>query len=492
MVTEELKDKMPYGIKILVVDDEKRIRDACSTMLCNEGLEVAVAETGYEGLKRIEAEHFDIILLDLMLPGMRGLDFLTYVKGKHPDTLVIVITGYATLEHAVEAMKKGAYDFISKPFSPQDLRAVIGKAFDYIRTLEDISHEKSRMGVLINHISDGVMATDAQKKFALANPAFLKMIGHQGGNPIGRLVSDLIRNEALLGIVDKALGMPPLEFGEITHEFNGGEITESEETVLAVRCVPFRDRMHRNLGTITVMHDITAMKKMDKLKSDFVSMVAHEVKSPMNSVLAMVKVIQDGLAGSLTEKQAELLGRVSEKIKGLSDLAAELLDISRIESGLITLEKERLDIVPLLEEQTAFYQTKAREKNISLSLERGLNLRPILANRRAIEEVVSNLLTNAIKYTPEGGTVTISAAEESEYIQISVKDTGIGISEKNLERIFERFYRVRDDRTRFISGTGLGLAIVKSIAEAHNGTVRVESEIDRGSAFHVSLPVMQS
>jgi len=492
MVMQELKEKMPYGVKILVVDDEKRIRDACSTMLCNEGLEVAVAETGYDGLKKIEAEHFDVILLDLMLPGMRGLDFLTYVKGKHPDTLVIVITGYATLEHAVEAMKKGAYDFISKPFSPQDLRGVIGKAFDYIRTLEDISHEKSRMGVLINHISDGVMATDAQKRIALANPAFLKMIGHQGENPIGRIVSDLIRNETLLGIIDEAVSMPPVEFGEITHEFNGGEIAESEETVLAVRCVPFRDRMHRNLGTITVMHDITAMKKMDKLKSDFVSMVAHEVKSPMNSVLAMVKVIQDGLAGSLTEKQAELLGRVSEKIKGLSDLAAELLDLSRIESGLITLEKEKLDLAPLLEEQTGFHQTKAAAKNICLSLERVPGLRPILANRRAIEEVISNLLTNAIKYTPEGGSVTVSATEEQEYVRISVRDTGIGISRDNLDRIFERFYRVRDDRTRFISGTGLGLAIVKSIAEAHNGSVKVESQTDRGSTFHVSLPVMQS
>ncbi|RJR43174.1 MAG: response regulator [Desulfobacteraceae bacterium] len=492
MATEELKEKMPYGIRILVVDDEKRIRDACSTMLRNEGLEVAVAETGFEGLKRIEAEHFDVILLDLMLPGMRGIDVLTYVKEKHPDTLVIVITGYATLEHAVEAMKKGAYDFISKPFSPQDLRAVVGKAFDYIRTLEDISHEKSRMGVLISHISDGVMATDAQKRIALANPAFLKMIGSHGENPIGRLVSDLISNETLLGMVEEAVSMAPEEFGEITHEFNGGEIAESEETVLAVRCVPFRDRMHRNLGTITVMHDITAMRKVDKLKSDFVSMVAHEVKSPMNSVLAVVKVIQDGLAGSVTEKQVELLGRVSEKIKGLSDLAAELLDLSRIESGLITLEKERLDLTPLLREQAVFHQTRAREKNIVLTLETAVDFRPIIANKRAIEEVISNLLTNAIKYTPEGGKVSISAAEEQDYVRISVSDTGIGISQDKLELIFERFYRIRDDRTRFIAGTGLGLSIVKSIAEAHNGSVKVESQMDRGSTFHVFLPVMTS
>jgi len=488
--------KKPSGtgdnIKILVVDDEKRIRDACQAMLTTEGFEVAVAENGYAGLKKIEEEHFDIILLDLMMPGMRGIDLLTHVKGKHPDTLVIVITGYATLEHAIEAMKKGAFDFVSKPFSPQDLRTVTGKAIEYIRTLADIAHEKSRMRVLINHISDGVMATDAQKKVALANPAFLKMIGHQGESAIGRSVSDLIKNETLLQAVDQALSMPAEEFGEVTEEFAEGALADTEEAVLAVRCVPFRDRLHRNLGTVTVIHDITALKKIDQMKSDFVSMVAHEIKSPMNSVLALVKVIQDGLAGNLTEKQQDILGRVSEKIKGLADLAAELLDLSRIESGLITMEKERLQLEPLLREQVAFYEEKARTKQIHLSADPLPELPPVLANKHSIEEVISNLITNAIRYTPEGGSITVSATEQKDYVRFSVRDTGYGIGKEELDRIFERFYRVKNDQTRFITGTGLGLAIVKSIVDAHNGLIKVESEIGQGSTFHVDLPIMHS
>jgi PAS domain S-box-containing protein len=474
----------------MVVDDEKRIRDGCHSILASEGFEVEVAANAYAGLGRIEEKHFDIILLDLMMPGLRGIDLLDHVKARHPDTLVIVITGYATLEHAIEAMKKGAFDFISKPFSPEDLRVVISRAIEYIRTLEDIAHEKSRMRVLINHISDGVMATDGQKKVALANPAFLRLIGHRGEDTIGISVQDLIREEKLLKMVDEALAMPPDIFSELTEEFNKGAVAEDKETVLGVRCVPFRDRLNRNLGTVTVMHDITALKKMDKMKSDFVSMVAHEIKSPMNSVLALVKVIQDGLAGDLTEKQKEILGRVSEKIKGLSDLASELLDLSRIESGLITLEKEKLQVGSLLGDQVAFAQTKAQSKGIVLELKSAPDLPPILANKRTIEEVISNLLTNAVKYTPEGGKVTVSAEAERDYVHLSVKDTGFGITEEDLGRIFERFYRVKNDKTRFISGTGLGLAIVKSIVEAHHGSVRVESEIDRGSTFHVLLPVM--
>jgi len=480
------------GIRVLVVDDEKRIRDACFTMLSNEGFRVALAENGFAGLKKIEEEHFDIILLDLMMPGMRGIDLLTHVKGKHPDTLVIVITGYATLEHAIEAMKKGAFDFISKPFSPQDVRVVINKAIEYIRSLEDIAQEKSRMGVLINHISDGVMATDTQKRVALANPAFLRMIGHQGEATIGKPVTDFIRNERLIQVIDQALSMPAEVFGEVTEEFADGALSGSTDEVLAVRCVPFRDRLHRNLGTVTVMHDITASKKIDQLKSDFVSMVAHEIKSPMNSVLALVKVIQDGLAGDLTEKQQEMLGRVSEKIKGLADLAAELLDLARIESGLITIEKERLNLEPLLRGQVEFYEAKAAEKKIHLSIDCLPALPPVLANKRSVEEVISNLITNAIRYTPEGGEITLSGDMEQGYVRISVKDTGFGIGKEDLDRIFERFYRVKNDQTRFITGTGLGLAIVKSIVDAHNGMIKVESEVGKGSTFHVDLPVMHS
>jgi len=488
---DKTKSQTAYRTRVLVVDDEKRIRDGCHSILTLAGFKVGLAENGYAGLKKIEDEHFDIILLDLMMPGLRGVDLLEHVKAHHPDTLVIVITGYATLEHAVEAMKKGAFDFISKPFSPEDLRAVIARAVEYIRNLEDIAHEKSRMGTLINHLLDGVMATDGEKQVALANPAFLKLTGYRGESPIGLPVNKLIQNEKLLQLIDEALSMPADQFTELTDEFDQGALAENKETVLAVRCVPFRDRLHRNLGTVTVVHDITALKKMDKIKTDFVSMVAHEIKSPMNSVLALVKVVQDRLAGDVTEKQQEILGRVSEKIKGLSDLAADLLDLSRIESGLITLEKERLQIAALLSEQVAFHQTRAQGKNIQLNLESLPELPPILANKRAIEEVFANLLTNAIKYTPEAGTVSVSASAEKDYVHSAVKDTGFGISRENLARIFERFYRVKDDKTRMISGTGLGLAIVKSIVEAHNGRIEAESEPDRGSTFHVFLPIMQ-
>ena len=485
-MTDQLN--VPFAPSVLVVDDEKRIRDACYKMLTQEGFEVARAENGVTGLEMIEKDHFDIILLDLMMPGVSGFDVLEKVKSLHPDTVIIVITGYATLEHTIEAMKKGAFDFIPKPFSPQDLRIVITKALDHIRTLEDISHEKSRMRVLINHLGDGVMAADAQNNVALANATFQKMIGGVVGDFTGRPVSELISQPRLLEMIDQALDSPPDGISELTAEFSD----EKNEKVIWARCVPFKDRMDRNLGTVTVLHDVTAAKKMEQLKSDFVSMVSHEIRSPMNSVLMQIKVILDGLAGPVSDKQSQILTRASERIKSLVSLSTELLDLARIESGLITQEKEKVDMRGLLEEQAEFHRPKAEAKKQTIKLAPPPELPSIMANRQNMDEVLSNLITNAINYTPEGGEISLSAGLEGKFIRITIADNGLGITKEEQEKIFNRFYRVKDEHTRFITGTGLGLPIVKSIVEAHNGKVELESEPGQGATFNVYLPVMDS
>ncbi len=472
--------------RVLVVDDEKRIRDACFRMLSEEGFEVEQAENGEECLKKIQDAHFDIVLLDLMMPGVSGMDALAEVKSLHPDTVVIVITGYATIEHSIEAMKKGAFDFLPKPFSPQDLRMVVSKAIEFLRTLQDIATEKSRMRVMINSLGDGVLITDNQKNVALANPAFLKMIICTATDVIGRPVSDIIEDPTLLGMIDEALEQTADTFAELTEEVT--VCGKGDDTIIGARCIPFRDRLDRNLGTVTVLHDITAMKKMDQMKSDFVSMVAHEIKSPLNSVLMQVKVLLDGLAGDLTDKQREVLSRVSDKIQSLTMLSSELLDLAKIESGLINQEKEELDIPEIAKNQVEFYQDKAQAKSIRLSILQTDHPVSVMGNKNNIEEVVSNLITNAIRYTPEGGEIRVSAGDEKDYACITVSDTGFGIPEEDKDRIFDRFYRVKNEKTRYINGTGLGLAIVKSIIEAHNGMITVDSKVDEGTTFSVYLP----
>jgi two-component system, OmpR family, phosphate regulon sensor histidine kinase PhoR len=491
-MTTEMAVEIEYIPRILVVDDEPRIRDACKLVLEECGYEVSLASSGAQALGKIPAHHFDIVLLDLMMPEMSGFEVLAKVKLLDPDTAVIVITGYATLEHSVDAMKKGAFDFIPKPFTPEHLRVIVAKAIDYTRALWDIADTRSRLRTMVNHISDGVLCTNHQNKVALANPAFLRMIGCPVESMIGRGIEEFIVLPRLLEMISLALEMPESEFAELTEEMALNGPDRPEEIILSIRCAPFRDRNGRSLGVITVVHDITALKLMDRKKSQFVSTVSHEIQSPMNSVLMQLKVILDGLAGDVTEKQRAILMRASEKINNLSQLASELLNLARIESGLISLEREPVDMAAVIRDQVAFLLPRAESESIRLEIDLPETLPPILANRQNMEEVLSNLITNAIKYSPGGGRVTVSASAENDYLCIRIQDTGMGIRPEDLNLIFQQFYRVKDEKTRYIHGTGLGLAIVKSILESHQGQIKVESQPGSGSIFSVFLPVLSA
>ena len=473
---------------ILVIDDDERVREGCRKVLTREGYEVSIADCGEDGLKMIERQHYDIILLDLMMPSLSGFDVLAHVKSLHPDTVIIVISGYATVENSIEAMKKGAFDFIPKPFSPEQLRVLTKKAIEYTRTMQDIADEKSRMRVLINLLTDGVMATDSAKRIVLANPAFLRLAGCREVGTVGCEVGEVIQNGQIEQMIDHALALSGDGHVELSEEISCESEAGQTGPILSARCIPFIDRAGRNVGTITVLHDITTLKRLDQIKSEFVSMVSHEIRSPLNSVLAQLKVILDGLAGEVTSRQQEILGRASEKVKSLVCLSSELLDLARIESGLISQEKEQFNLADILEDQVAFHGAAAQAKGVTLALDPLPKLALVFADRRNMEEVFSNLINNSINYTPEGGKVVVAASMESGYLRVSVSDNGIGMAPEDLSHIFNRFYRIKNDQTRFIIGTGLGLAIVKSIVEAHNGFIRVESEPDRGSTFQVYIP----
>ncbi len=488
-IMTDCSQKKNFVPRILVVDDEKRVRDGCIKVLKAEGYSVFSASDGQEGIRMIDESHYDIVLLDLMMPGLSGFDVLGHVKSIHPETLLIVISGYATLEHSIEAMKKGAFDFIPKPFSPDQLRVTVSKAIDFTWALQDIATEKSRMRMLINHLTDGVLTTDTEKNIVLANPAFLSMLDCEDRSVVGKSVDEVTANKKLHSLIDASLSMPEGKFAELTEEIDDLNEKKKGAMIIGVKSIPFRDRTGRNIGTITMFRDITAINRMNQQKSDFVSMVSHEIRNPLGSVMAQLKLLSDELLGGINEKQKQIIQRAYLRLDSLAEMTTDLLDLAKIESGLLVMEKECVDMESLLKDQILFHGPRADEKNISLELKTGRDLAPVLANRVNMEEVFSNLITNAIKYSEKGGTVTISAEKEENYLHVSVADKGFGINSEDKDRIFERFYRIKDEKRRMITGTGLGLAIVKSIIESHNGMIRVESELGKGSTFHVYIPV---
>jgi len=491
---------MATGARILVIDDEQIMRDGCTRILSKEDWKVVTAENGEAGLDAItKGDGFDVVLLDLMMPGISGMEVLEGVHRVDANLLVIVITGYATVESAVEAMKKGAYDFVPKPFTPDQLRIVVKRALDKRalqremevlklereKSLRDIATEKSRIATIINCMGDGVLVCDRDSCVVLTNPAAGRMLGIQESSLIGSSLSESSIDEALTETIMESLKSADSVFPTVSQELCP---SCSPSTFLRAHTAPVKNDLGEPLGAVTVLQDITGLKELDSMKSDFVAMVSHELRSPVASIHQQLSVILEGLSGDLTERQLRMFKRAKERASGLLDLIKDLLDLSKIEAGMVVQYKEPLRLEELIEKVQELMFPEAEAKGLKLKLHIEPPLLPVKGDRNNLEGVFTNLVNNAIKYTPEGGEVTIHVKGEGRNVRVEVSDTGIGISKENLSRIFDRFYRVKSEKTRQIIGTGLGLSIVKHIVEAHLGKMSVESEEGGGSTFTVVLP----
>jgi signal transduction histidine kinase len=224
------------------------------------------------------------------------------------------------------------------------------------------------------------------------------------------------------------------------------------------------------------------------MKSEFIAMVAHELRAPLAAVEQQLTVILNKIAGEVTAKQEQLLSRAKERTRGLLTLIKDLLDISKIEAGMMVQYKEPLSLQEVAQKVVDLMRAEADVKKLDLQLSGPSKLPLIGADRNSMEGIFTNLISNAIKYTPEGGKIEVTLSEEGGFVKAVVSDTGIGIKKEDLPRIFDRFFRVKTAETRQIVGTGLGLSIVKSIVDAHLGSISVESEEGGGTTFTVLFP----
>lgn len=479
--------------RILVVDDEKIIRDGCEKVLRKEGWEVSTASSGIEGLALLQESPYDLLFLDLKMPGLSGMEVLQRVKELYPGMLVVVITGYATVESAVEAMKAGAYDFISKPFLPDQLRIVTRRALEKKalereaeqlrrereKGLREIAEEKSKIKTIIHSMADGVLVTDHNGEIVLYNPAFLKLLKIE--KFFSKAVTDFLQMEGWRELGERIKQVQ--KGGPISLEISQGKIT------LMAHLAPVLSDEGEFLGTVTVLRDISMLKTLDQMKSDFVALVAHELRSPLASIEQQLAVILAGILGEINQRQQEMLGRAKERTHALLNLISDLLDLSKIEAGFVVQHKEPVHIEEILTKVLEILQPQAEAKKISLDLTISPSLPQIVVDRRNMEEVFLNLVSNGIKYTAEGGKVWLRGRVQGSYLLVEVGDNGMGIPAEDLPHIFDKFYRVKNVQTRRITGTGLGLPIVKRIVEAHLGTVEVESQLGVGSIFRVFLPL---
>lgn len=370
-------------LKILVVDDEPGIRSGILRILRNFTVsypfldddfdfELIEAETGEKAIEIVDNSKVDIILLDNKLPGIEGIEVLEYVNKKQYDALVMMITSYASLDLAVKATNNGAYNFVPKPFTPQELKSAI----------EDIT-----------------------KRLYL-------------------------------------------------------------------------QRMTRK------------MKKEGKeIRFQFLSVLSHELKSPINAIEGYLKIMKDKQVGESIDDYKVMIDRSIERINGMRTLIFDLLDLTKLESGKKNREMSKVDVVEIAKIAMASIEPAAIQKHVKLNLD-GDSICMIKSDKEEVEIILNNLISNAVKYNVDNGEVFINISQKDGFSKISVEDTGIGMTEEDQEKLFQDFVRIKNAKTRNVTGSGLGLSIAKKMVELNKGRIQVDSKPDVGSKFTVFLPIV--
>ncbi len=332
--------------------------------------------------------------------------------------------------------------------------------------------ERARLAAVLDQMTDGVLIADSQGRIRFSNPAARRLF--ENAEPIGRTVTEVVRNHQLV---------------EAWRRCQERREMQSESVELAARrqflqLVVVPDKYAG--GSLLLAQDLTRVRRLESVRRDFVSNISHELRTPLASLKALTETLQGG-ALSDPEAGPRFLSRMVTEVDALTQMAQELLDLSKIESGQVALDLAPVSPKELLDSAAERMKMQAERAGLTLHVEGPAELPELRADQARLEQVLVNLIHNAIKFTRPGGDVTLLASAAPGMVRFAVRDTGIGIPADDLPRVFERFYRV--DKSRSGTGTGLGLSIARHIVEAHGGGIGVESVEGQGSEFYFTIPI---
>jgi two-component system phosphate regulon sensor histidine kinase PhoR len=343
--------------------------------------------------------------------------------------------------------------------------------------LDEANHEKERLQAVLNGMVEGVLVVDTGGKIVLLNDRVRRFFRIRG--PVeGRSFLEAMRHAELDALLERATGSDAPVAGEIRLE-------DGTDRVLRVQAVRFPSGSAVRMGTVAVFHDVTEIVRLEQVRRDFVANASHELRTPLTAISGFTETLLNTELGE-TDRRS-YLEVIERHTRRLTHLVRDLLELSKIESRNVSLEPKPVEVVALAERLLQDFHERFQEKDLLASVEhRG----PVhaQADAAALEQILVNLVDNAIKYNEPGGTVTIGVTVDDDRVCVRVEDTGIGIPAEDRERIFERFYRVDKARSRELGGTGLGLAIVKHLIHGQDGSISVESTPGEGSSFRFTLP----
>ena len=344
--------------------------------------------------------------------------------------------------------------------------------------IEALKQDRAKMAATLIAMQEGVMVLTVDGTLRLTNPAMERMIGRHDSELTGKSYWEVVRQPKLNEFISHALA-------------GAGQMTEislgtRSDRIFQVYASSLAESHDRPAGLVLVFHDITELRRLEQVRKDFVANVSHELRTPITAIKGYVEALRDDPKVDLQQRQ-RFLEIIETHTDRLNVIITDLLLLSKIESGQIPLQQHPVELVPLLHRTLGLFSHQINRKQHKVVLNGSGALPPVLGDEERLGQVFSNLLDNAIKYTPDHGAITITLGEENGSVDVHIDDTGIGIPPTDLPRIFERFYRVDKARSRELGGTGLGLAIVKHLVEAHGGTVTAESR-GKGTRFTVKLP----
>ena len=356
---------------------------------------------------------------------------------------------------------------------------------------QEIEAEKTR--AIVEGITDAVIVFDPEDRVTSANPAVERVLELPLTSHLGTRLHDVVVQERDSEVAESALTVFTAFVSSKQKIQQGAALAECKfklgDKVIDASFAPVVPQEGKPLSIVAVFRDVTRQARIDQLKEEFISVAAHELKTPMTALQGYTELLLSESVGKITPMQEDFLQIIKTNVERLADLANDLLDVERIEAGTVQLQIQELHLADLVDEVVVFFQTKVEHKGLNLMVEVPRDLPVIWGDRGRLVRLLTNLMDNACKYTPGGGQVGIAARQVDGKIQVDVMDTGIGISRQDQEQLFSRFFRADNPLIREIGGTGLGLSIAKSIVSLHGGEIWMDSELGRGSTFSFTLPL---
>jgi PAS domain S-box-containing protein len=536
---------MPRAMNILVIDDNASRLKTLSARLRDMGHRVTTATRGKEAVALFDKQPFNIVLADIKLPDVSGREILEATREANPEVAVIMMTDRANLKAAVNAVEEGAYAYIIKPEAMHELKTLISNALreqellirnrklveglqqsnklisEANEKLKKEINERKQAEALVRQNEEkyrllfelspiGICTLDLKGMVTSCNPAVWKNSGYSEADFIGQHFSKIATIRArdipkfLRVFTSIVRGRVPPPF-EVSYDRQDGGTGWTELHIALL------EAGGKKLGIQVLQRDVTERKLMEqeikkkneqlklqneelgkasRAKSDFLARMSHELRTPLNVIMGFAELMLDGVPGEINEEQRQCLDDILTSSRHLLGLINEVLDLSKVEAGKLELRLKGIALADVVDSVTSAMMAVISQRRQSLDVDLDKGLPQLQADEARLRQVFFNLLSNASKFTPDGGKIRVGALQEDGFCQVTVSDNGIGIKKEDLKQIFEPFYQADNLATRERRGTGLGLTLVKEIVEMHGGQIRVESNYGKGSNFVFTLPLV--